>query len=367
MTSQTMPRRVLMTVDALGGIWRYAMDLASALRLEGVETVFAGFGPEPLPHMIEEAKAVGDIHWTDAPLDWTATDPTELAGISRRLVDIASASSVDVVHLNLPSQAADLITDLPIIVVSHSCVTTWFAVVRGTLLPAPWYWHEDLNRRGFAAADAIIAPSRSHANALSRSYGINGIEVVHNASRHVSTRLTKKDYCFAAGRWWDDGKNAAILDSTAALTGYPIVAAGPRDGPNGQHVGFDFVDHRGALGHAEAMSLMNEAAIFMSPSIYEPFGLAALEAARAGAALVLADIPTYRELWRDAALFAHPVDPAGFANAIEQLAGDRRLRQHLALQAQQRSRTFSASAQARAMLDVYRRVLSRRSQLTAAE
>jgi glycosyltransferase involved in cell wall biosynthesis len=120
------------------------------------------------------------------------------------------------------------------------------------------------------------------------------------------------------------------------------------------------VDHRGALGHAEAMALMDEAAIFMSPSIYEPFGLAALEAARAGAALVLADIPTYRELWQDAALFAHPSDPSAFASAIEQLAADRRLRQRLALQAQQRSRLFSAAAQTRAMLDIYRRALSRR-------
>jgi glycosyltransferase involved in cell wall biosynthesis len=367
MTSEIAPRRLLMTIDAMGGVWRYAMDLAKALRLEGVDTVFAGFGPRPASQMLEEAKATGEIFWSDAPLDWTATDQSELARIPDWLVATARAASVDLLHLNLPSQAAGLVIDRPVIVVSHSCVTTWFAAVRGTALPPDWLWHEGLNRRGFAAADAIIAPSHSHADALSRSYGIGGIEVVHNSSRHVPTRLNKQNYCFAAGRWWDEGKNSSVLDGTAALTDYPIVAAGPIDGPSGQHVRFAFVDHRGALGHAEAMALMNEAAIFMSPSIYEPFGLAALEAARAGAALVLADIPTYRELWQDAALFAQPDDPAAFASAIDGLAGDRRLRQRLAHLAQDRSRLFSAAAQARAMLDVYRRTLTRRSHLTAAE
>jgi glycosyltransferase involved in cell wall biosynthesis len=367
MTSEMLPRRLLMTIDAMGGVWRYAMDLAKALRLEGVDTVFAGFGPRPSTRMLKEAEIIGETIWSDAPLDWTAKDQTELARIPDWLVATARAASVDLLHLNLPSQAAGLLIDLPVIVVSHSCVTTWFAAVRGTTLPADWLWHEDLNRRGFAAADAIIAPSHSHADALSRSYGIGGIEVVHNSSRHVPTRLNKQDYCFAAGRWWDEGKNPSVLDGTAALTDYPIVAAGPSDGPSGEDVRFAFIDHRGALSHGETIALMNEATIFMSPSIYEPFGLAALEAARAGAALVLSNIPTYREIWQDAALFAQPDDPAAFASAVDRLAGDRRLRQRLARMAQDRSRLFSAAAQARAMLDVYRRALSRRSHLTAAE
>ena len=56
---------------------------------------------------------------------------------------------------------------------------------------------------------------------------------------------------------------------------------------------------------------MARAAIFVSSSVYEPFGLAVLEAAGSGAALVLSDIPTFRELWDEAALFAPPGDAAG--------------------------------------------------------
>lgn len=59
--------------------------------------------------------------------------------------------------------------------------------------------------------------------------------------------------------------------------------------------------------------------VFASAALYEPFGLAPLEAAQAGAALVLSDIPTHRELWADAALFVPPRDAEGFARAFASL------------------------------------------------
>jgi len=367
MTQSGQTCRILMTVDAVGGIWRYAMDLASALRLEGVETVFAGFGPLPSRRMIEEAQAVGRLHWSEKPLDWMAGGENELADIPERLARLADAEAVDLLHLNLPSQAAGFASSRPVVVVSHSCILTWFAAVRRTAPPDDWSWHEAINRDGFGAADAIIAPSRSHADALSRSYAVRNVDVVHNASRHIPTRLHKAPYCFAAARWWDEGKNAAVLDQAAALISFPLIAAGSVDGPNGEHVDLRHVDHRGELDHREAMALMDEASIFVSPSIYEPFGLAALEAARSGAVLVLADIPTYRELWRDAAVFADPSNPRAFASAIDVVAADRGLRRRLALAAQERSRHFSLANQSRQMLAVYRRVLDQRSALSAAE
>jgi glycosyltransferase involved in cell wall biosynthesis len=47
----------------------------------------------------------------------------------------------------------------------------------------------------------------------------------------------------------------------------------------------------------------------VAPSLYEPFGLAVAEAARAARPLVLSDIPTFRELWGDAALTSRPAMP----------------------------------------------------------
>ena len=98
---------------------------------------------------------------------------------------------------------------------------------------------------------------------------------------------------------------------------------------------------------------MRRASIFVAPSIYEPFGLAILEAARAGTPLVLADIPTFRELWDVAAIFAPPRDAAAIAAAINMLAADRRLRSALARSARARAQQFTRERQADAMLAAY--------------
>ena len=65
-----------------------------------------------------------------------------------------------------------------------------------------------------------------------------------------------------------------------------------------------------------------KASVFASVSRYEPFGLAVLEAAQAGCALVLSDIPTFRELWDGAALFVPPEDPVALAEALRNTLQD---------------------------------------------
>ena len=74
-------RRILMTVDAVGGVWRYALDLAAELRRQGTRTVFLGFGPQPLPQQWHEAEAVGLVEWSDLPLDWTTREEAPLDAV----------------------------------------------------------------------------------------------------------------------------------------------------------------------------------------------------------------------------------------------------------------------------------------------
>lgn len=100
---------------------------------------------------------------------------------------------------------------------------------------------------------------------------------------------------------------------------------------------------------------MRSAAIFVSPSLYEPFGLAALEAARSGAALLLADIPSYRELWQSAAVFFDARSPEALADAIERLAADAPGRAGLAAAAAERASAFTPERQTAALLRAYAR------------
>ncbi|WP_413396299.1 glycosyltransferase family 4 protein [Rhizobium sp. Rhizsp42] len=361
--------RILMTVDAAGGVWRYAVDLAAGLRDLGIDTVFACFGPRPNRAQQREAEQIGGLVQCDAPLDWMVENEAALVQVPRIIADLVGREHIDLVHLNLPSQGADLTVDVPVVAVSHSCVCTWFQAVRDNGVPESWAWQITINRRGLERADAVVVPSQGHAGLLRQVYGQGTppIHVVYNASLVEPSCAPKAPYVFAAGRWWDDGKNGPVLAAAAASIQWPVIMAGANIGPNGQHTALPNIDHRGELDHGETMGLMREAAIVVSPSLYEPFGLAALEAARSSGALVLADIPTYRELWHGAALFADPRDPAAFGEAINRLIADKSLRATLGKQAQARSLTFSPVRQAQAMSGIYDRLLAPAHALNAAE
>jgi glycosyltransferase involved in cell wall biosynthesis len=200
----------------------------------------------------------------------------------------------------------------------------------------------------------VIAPSASHASALTACYGeVSGLQVVHNAVRPAVTSNMRRNIVVAAGRWWDAGKNGAVLDAAAQHISWPIFCAGATTSPNGDGMLFHNAMSLGSLSYEESLRLMAEASVFVSPSLYEPFGLAALEAAKAGTPLVLADIPTYRELWTDAALFFPPGDAMALANAINRLSANPCTRKELGDAAIRRSRLYTVAKQASAMRSVY--------------
>ncbi len=349
--------RILMSLDAVGGVWRYAMELAAALRPFGCEVVFAGLGPRPGAAQEDEARRIGTLHWLDLPLDWMVDGEDELAEVPQALAELAAAEGADLLHLNLPSQAAGIRTDLPVVTVSHSCLATWWECMRGGPLPADWLWQKELNARGFARADAVVAPSRSHANALRRCFGrVGAVEVVHNGMAGTIAERAKEPFVFAAGRWWDEGKNGAVLDEAAGRCTWPVVMAGATLSPIGQQMSLRHARPAGALDHDAILENMARAAIVVSPSLYEPFGLAALEGARAGAALVLADIPTYRELWEGAAVFFKGDDAAALAAKIDELAADPQRRAELGSGALERSRRYRPELQGAAMSEIYARL-----------
>jgi glycosyltransferase involved in cell wall biosynthesis len=128
-------------------------------------------------------------------------------------------------------------------------------------------------------------------------------------------------------------------------------------GPDDQTVALQHVIPLGNLGPTAMRRRLSLAAVFVSLAIYEPFGLAIVEAALSGCALVLSDIPTFRELWDGAALFCAPQDALEARAAIRRLTEDRELRVELAAAAQRRALGYTAEACAESTLAVYRRVL----------
>lgn len=355
-------RSILMTADAVGGIWTYAVDLGRALAKQGAVVVLAVLGPEPDAGKRRIARDAGlAVEVLGHPPEWLADGPEAVARAGEALADLARATRADLLHLNHPALAAEIRFDLPVVAICHSCVATWWAAVEGTRLPPALAWQAELVGRGLRAADAVVAPSRAFAEATQAIYRLAGAPfVVPNgrvAPPVAADTASPECAALAVGRLWDRGKNLATLDRAAALTAVPIRAAGPTEGPEGSLIGFAHLQRLGPLPDAGVRDLLARRPIFASAARYEPFGLSVLEAAQAGCALVLSDIPTFRELWSDAALFIGADDAAGFAAAIDRLADDAALRRDRGRAAQERADRYRLDLQAERMTELYAALL----------
>ncbi|MDO9712340.1 glycosyltransferase family 4 protein [Paracraurococcus lichenis] len=354
--------RLLMTADAVGGVWTYALDLAGALAPHGVETVLAVMGPRPAPDQRAAAQRVPGLRLleTDLPLEWLAGSAAEVLGSGQALARLAQQTGADLVHLNAPGPAAAAGFPVPVLVACHSCLATWWQAVRGSEMPADFRWRAELTARGYRAADLLVAPSAAFAAATRAAYRLPAAPIVVPNARQpavASAMDAAQPFAFTAGRLWDEGKDAATLDRAAALLPFPLMAAGPLEGPHGAQAAFAHLRRLGRLSTMEVAAWLAARPIFASAARYEPFGLTVLEAAQAGCALVLADTPVFRELWADAAVFVPPGDAPAFADAIHRLAMDGERRRALGVAAGERARHYGPEAQAQAMLAAYRRLL----------
>ncbi|HEX2678120.1 MAG TPA: glycosyltransferase, partial [Polyangiales bacterium] len=231
----------------------------------------------------------------------------------------------------------------------HSCLASWWAAVKGGALPREFAWRRDLVEAGLKRASAIVAPSVAFASETARTYDVH-VTAVHNGRRPaLAAGAQQADFVVTAGRLWDEGKNVAALDAAAARLPVPFQAAGPQYGPNGASIALRHLWALGEVSSTRLCGLFAARPIFASAALYEPFGLSVLEAAYAGSALVLSDIPTHREMWGGAAIFIPARDDSAFASAVQDLLDDPDERQQLGQLARARAQHYTPERMARGM------------------
>lgn len=359
--SRTTPPHVLMSADAVGGVWQYSLDLASGLVRRGLAVTVAILGPAPSDARIETAaRATGArIVATGLPLDWTAEAPGAVLDAAAALAGLAREIGADLVHLHSPAMALAAFP-VPVAAVCHSCVATWWDAVETGPLPADLAWRHDLTARGCRAADALLAPTRAHAAATARVCGLAQPPVVVRNGRAPSgvPPRAAEPFAFTAGRLWDRAKNAAALDRLAGRLSAPLRAAGSVDGPNGARVETRHLQLLGRLDDAGVAAELARRPVFVSLARYEPFGLAVLEAAASGCALVLSDMAGFRELWDGAATFVEADDDAAAARAVQGFLDDPARREAAGRAASGRAARYGVEAMTEGVLAVLRGLLA---------
>jgi len=177
--------------------------------------------------------------------------------------------------------------------------------------------------------------------------------------------VRKQNYAASAGRLWDEGKQSRLLMQLASPP-LPIFLAGAATASHsvdetGRTGGTPGVQFKGQLSENEMRELLSRAAIYIATSKYEPFGLAPLEAALSRCAILASDIPSFREIWGDAALYFRSDDSKSLGEALGLLHGDQTLRMTYADRAYEHAlQCYTADRMVEEYLQVYTALLERR-------
>jgi glycogen(starch) synthase len=345
-------RQVLMTADAVGGVWTYALDLCRALSHDQIQVTLAIMGPGPSRDQLADARAIPGLAIVarDCRLEWMDEPWTDVAAAGDWLLDLAGRIAPDLVHLNGFAHAA-LPFDAPIVVAGHSCLLSWADAVPEAIAPRKLAAYRLHVQQGLQRADVVVAPSSAMMSALRHHYGpLPRTAVIPNGrSRAAFAPQAKEPFVLTAGRLWDRAKNIESVDAVAGQLPWPVFVAGDGEAAGGPGL------HLRALGHLDQAALaswLGRASIFVLPARYEPFGLLSLEAALSGCALVLGDIPSQREVWADAADYVHPDDRDGLRLALSRLieSPEREARAHAAWT---RAQAYSVEGMAAAYRALY--------------
>ena len=347
---------VLMTTDAVGGVWVFATSLAEELCRRGNRVTLVTLGPPPSRDRLAALRQYPNL-WvepTDLALEWMDPEGTDFARAGGVLSKIAERIRPDVVHLNSYREAA-FAWPAPTLVVAHSCVRSWWRACRGEAAQgSEWEHYAAHVSAGLNAADHWVAPTAWFRDQIEKCYTPRRPgKVIFNGMAAVSPSSVRRPVIMAAGRFWDEAKNLRALAAAAPHVQWPIQVAGSLQSPiNGRAV-LNGPAWLGELPRSVLLAQLGRSEIFVSPARYEPFGLTVLEAAAAGCALVLSDIPSFRELWEDAGEFVEPNDSARLAGTLNALSRSTEKRRGLQRAARQRAREYGVDKTADAYLQSY--------------
>ncbi len=356
---------ILVTADTVGGVWTYTRELVTGLVGRGIRVTLVSFGGTPSAgqtRWLEPLRGV-DYRPTTFKLEWMQDAAADMEASSEYLGGVIRETKPDLLHFSQFYFGA-LDRDLPRVVVAHSDVVSWWVAVAGDPPPqSSWLgWYRDAVTRGLAGATVVIAPSRWMLHQVEFHYVRPKCAAVIYNGRTPSLfnpHLAREEKIVTAGRVWDPGKNVGLLLETEMPAPVQIVGSRRQPGAPGNefaagNMGSDVQLHQ-HQDEPQMAQILARAWIYAATSRYEPFGLAPVEAALSGCALVLSDIPSFRELWEGAAVFFRSNDAQDLRRALELLVHDSSLRQRYASLASNHARRhFNAKRMTDAYMELYK-------------
>lgn len=351
---------ILMTTDTVGGVWTYSLSLCHALQEYDIKIHLAamgGWASEIQKKEVQELPHV-KLYESNYKLEWMDNPWEDVQKAHQWLHSLYLQIQPDLIHLN---NFAKIHPDwnCPIITVYHSCVATWWQAVKSSPLPEHWHTYLQQLRETTAASDVVVAPSRAMLQQAVKIHRISSpTKVIYNAREvKYSSAIKKEKFIFCIGRIWDEAKNLQLVASIAKDLPWPVFIAGNHKNPNGAAIQLKNVKCLGQLSNREVQEWMQRAAIFISPTKYEPFGLAILEAAKAKCALVISKLDSLREIFGENATYIHPDDKTELLSQLLHLIKNDKKRIRLAQSAWQQAQQYTLAREGKAYGQLYQHLL----------
>src|SRR5580698_193505 len=360
----------------MSGSWTYTRELVTGLVTRGVRVTLVSFGEIPMPDQTSWMDLLHGLEYrpTAFRLEWMDEAPQDLRESSAFLASMVRELRPDLLHLHQFCHG-DLPVDVPRVIMASGDLISWSEAVQGcTPQPTRWLkWYRDTIICGIAAADAVVAPSACMLNSIISTYSRPRRAAIIYPGRNpifFNPYVSKDDSVLSVGRLVDAGKQVFLLTQHTHPFSVCIVGAEqtipvpqiPIRADVKVSTDQSCVAIRGAQTEAQLRGLYSRAAIYAATSRYEPLGMAALDAAFSRCAIVANDIPSFREVWGDAALYFRTNDARSLAETLRELDADRALRHAYADRAYTRARErFTTKRMIDDYLDLYRNLVSANS------
>jgi glycosyltransferase involved in cell wall biosynthesis len=363
--------RVLMTTDTVGGVWTYTRELVQGLLQAGCDVTLISMGRKPSCEqqtwagrtLAQSPKKFRYIP-TEFALEWMQDGAQCYSESCEFMLSCIAAYSPDILHCNQFCYGA-LPVAIPKLIVAHSDVLSWWRACRGTEAHAS-SWLKEYRRlvnTGLHQAECVVAPTEWMREQLLQNYGSLPLSLVIANGRTVDSysSATKVLRAVTAGRLWDEGKNVLLLEDIDCVM--PVCIAGDIrfNQADGRDLKSGKIELLGAMNEDALLQLFSESAIYVVTSRYEPFGLAAVEAALCGCAIIANDIPPLREVWGDTAVYFAENDARSLNSKLKMLGSQPQLLQNCADAARARAeRLYSSDRMTQEYLALYQQLVTQR-------
>ena len=359
--------RLLMTTDTVGGVWTFTAELTAELLRRGHAIALVSFGPAPsaeheawISPLQSRYGNAFSFTAADVPLEWSQDNEQAFSAGEPVLARVAEVFNPDLLVCNQFCFGASTLL-LPRVVIAHSDVLSWARAAKPSALdPTPWLnRYTTLVQGGLLQANALVAPTRAAIEGLRPNFFLpDGGMVIPNGRRLPAPEIpaSRKLQAITAGRLWDEAKGLDTL--LAADLPLPVLIAGQRHMENKAAPATPAnVQLLGALPSDQLQELFRQSAIYLCTSVYEPFGLAPLEAALCGCAIVARDLPSLREVWGGDALYFR--DAAELTRQVQRLVAEPELLAEAQRRAHGRAGLYTVERMTDAYVAVFDAVFAR--------